>query len=120
MQFGLIALSPAGEITMLARAAFGVVLLLCVAVPVGRGIWSSLRAGPESDDSLDLDELWELYRQGEISWDEYLRGKIAVARGWSGRRRNRRATQRLMTWHARPASFPEDALLPPLRPWIFE
>jgi hypothetical protein len=84
MQFGLIALSPAGEITMLARAAFGVVLLLCVAVPVVRGIWSSLRARPESDDSLDLDELWARYRQGEISWDEYLRGKVEGARGLVG------------------------------------
>jgi hypothetical protein len=84
VQVGLIALSPASEITMLARAAFGVVLLLCVGIPVVRGIRSSLRTGPESDDSLDLDELWALYRRGEISWDEYLRGKIEGARRLAG------------------------------------
>jgi len=84
MQLGLVALNPAGEITMLARAAFGIVLLLCLGLPVIRGIWSSLRAGPGSDDSLDLDELWALYRRGEISWDEYLRGKVEGARGLAG------------------------------------
>ncbi len=84
MQLGLIALSPGGEITMLARAAFGIVMLLCLGIPVVRGIWSSLRTGPESEDSLDLDELWALYRRGDISWDEYLRGKIEGARGLAG------------------------------------
>lgn len=84
MQLGLVALSPAGEISMLARAAFGIVLLLCLGIPVIRGIWSSLRTGPESDDSIDLDELWALYKRGEISWDEYLRGKVEGARGLVG------------------------------------
>lgn len=84
MQVALIALSPASEITLLARAAFGVVLLLCLGVPVVSGIRSSLRIRPETEDSLDLDELWNHYRQGEISWDEYLRGKIEGARGLVG------------------------------------
>ena len=84
MQFPLIALSPVTEIPLLARAAFGVVLLFCVAVPAVSGIWSSLRTRPEFEDSLDLDELWKLYRRGEISWDEYLRGKVEGARGIVG------------------------------------
>ena len=84
MQFAIILLSPVTEIPLLARAAFGVVLLFCVAVPAVSGIWSSLRTRPELEDSLDLDELWKLYRRGEISWDEYLRGKIEGARGIAG------------------------------------
>jgi hypothetical protein len=84
MQLALVALNPAGEITMLARAAFGIVLLLCLGVPAISGIWSSLRTRTESDDSIDLDELWALYRRGEISWDEYLRGKVEGARGLVG------------------------------------
>jgi hypothetical protein len=84
MQFALIALSPVSEIPLLARAAFGVVFLLCLGIPVVSGIWASLRTGPETEDSLDLDELWNRYRQGEISWDEYLRGKIEGARGLVG------------------------------------
>jgi hypothetical protein len=84
MQFALIALSPVSEIPLLARAAFGVVFLLCLGIPVVSGIWSSLRTRPETEDSLDLDELWNRYRQGEISWDEYLRGKIEGARGLVG------------------------------------
>src|ERR671938_460553 len=88
MQFGLIASSPASEITTLARAAFGVVLLLCMAVPVARAIWSSLRSGPESDDSPGLDELWERYKRGEISWDEYLREEAGRARGMIGSNEN--------------------------------
>ncbi len=82
MQFGLIALSPPGETTMLARAVFGIVVLFVGVVPVVRGIWSSLRA--RSGDSPDLDALWERYKRGEISWDEYLRGKIEGARGLAG------------------------------------
>ena len=85
MQFALIALSPVSESTLLARAAFGVVLLLCLGVPVVNGLLSSSRTGSnETEDSLDLDELWNRYRQGEISWDEYLRGKIEGARGLVG------------------------------------
>jgi hypothetical protein len=84
MQLGLVALNSTGEISMLARGVFGIVLLLCLGIPVIRGIWSSLRTGPEADDSIDLDELWALYRRGEISWDEYLRGKVEGARGLVG------------------------------------
>ena len=84
MQFAIILLSPVTEIPLLARAAFAVVLLFCVAVPAVSGIWSSLRNRPELEDSLDLDELWKLYRRGEISWDEYLRGKVEGARGIVG------------------------------------
>ena len=84
MQFAIILLSPMTEIPLLARAAFGVVLLFCVAVPAVSGIWSSLRTRPDLADSLDLDELWKLYRRGEISWDEYLRGKVEGARGIVG------------------------------------
>jgi hypothetical protein len=78
-------LSPASENTMLARATFGIVLLLCVAVPAIRRMWSSLRIRPGSGNSPDLDELWEHYRRGEISWDEYLRDRIGGARGLAGR-----------------------------------
>ncbi len=39
MQFGLIALGPAGGIAMLSRVAFGVVILF-LAVPVLRAMWS--------------------------------------------------------------------------------
>ncbi len=76
MQFGLIAVSPAGEVTLLARAALGIVVLLVAIITVVRGIWSALQPRSTSDDSPDLDTLWERYRQGEISWDEYLRGEI--------------------------------------------
>jgi hypothetical protein len=84
MQLALVAVNPAGEITMLARSAFGIVLLLCLGIPVISGAWSYLRTGPHSDGSIDLDELWALYRQGEISWDEYLRGKVEGTRGLIG------------------------------------
>jgi hypothetical protein len=86
MEFGLIALGPAGGIAMLARAAFGAVIL-CLAIPVVSSIWSLKRTGKtEPDDLVDLDALWELYRQGEISWDEYLRGKVEGRRGLVGTR----------------------------------
>ncbi len=81
MQFGLVALSPPGEITVLARAAFGIVVLFVAIVPVVRGIWTSLRTRPDSDDRPDLDALWERYRRGEISWDEYLREEVEGVRG---------------------------------------
>jgi len=80
MEFGLVALSPAGEITMLARAAFGIVIL-CLAVPVIHAMWSSLRAKSKSGHSPDLDALWKRYRRGEISWDEYLRYEIEEIQG---------------------------------------
>jgi len=84
MQSALAAVNPAGEITMLARAAFGIVLLLCLGIPVISGIWSALRTRPDPGDAVDLDELWALYRRGEISWDEYLRGKVEGTRGLVG------------------------------------
>jgi hypothetical protein len=84
MHLALVAVNPASEIAMLARATFGIVLLLCLGVPVVSGIWSALRTKPESDETVDLDELWALYRRGEISWDEYLRGKVEGARGLVG------------------------------------
>ena len=84
MQSGLIASSPASEIAMLTRATFGIVLLLCVAVPAIRRMWSSLGIRPESAHSPDLDELCEHYRRGEISWDEYLRDRIGGTRGLAG------------------------------------
>jgi hypothetical protein len=83
MHFGLIVLSLVGEIAMLARAAFGI-MILCLAIPVLRAMWSSLRTRPRSDDLPDLDALWTRYKRGEISWDEYLRGKIEGARGLAG------------------------------------
>lgn len=82
MEFGLITLAPAGEIAMLARAVFGLVIL-CSAVPVILGMWTSL-ARSESDDSPDLDALWKRYRRGEISWDDYLRVEVEGTRGLTG------------------------------------
>lgn len=81
MQFlGLAVLAPTtGGTAMLARAVFGVVLL-CLAVPVIREVWSSLRSGPETGDPPDLDALWKRYRRGEISWDDYLRCKVEGTR----------------------------------------
>ena len=81
MQLALVAPNPAGEITMLAREAFGIVLLVCLGIPVIGGIWSALRTRPDPGDYVDLDELWALYRRGEISWDEYLRGQVEGTRG---------------------------------------
>ena len=87
MQVGLIMWAPAGGTAMLARTAFGVVIL-CMAVPAVARRWSSLRRttrrDAESGESVDLDALWELYKRGEISWDEYLRGKVEGGRGLSG------------------------------------
>ena len=84
MQVALVAVNSAGEITVLARAAFGIVLLLCLGIPVISGLQSALRTRPGSDDAVDPDELWALYRRGEISWDEYLRGKVEGTRGLVG------------------------------------
>jgi hypothetical protein len=79
MHFGLIVLSLVGEIAMLARAAFGI-MILCLAIPVLRAMWSSLRTRPRSGDSPDLDALWKRYKRGEISWDEYLRCEVEGVR----------------------------------------
>ena len=87
MQVGLTILSPAGGITVLARALF-VIVLLCLAVPAVVGVWASLqrrtRRNSESGETLDLDALRELYERGEISWDEFLRGEVEGVRGLSG------------------------------------
>ncbi|MDX6379147.1 MAG: hypothetical protein QOI57_171 [Rubrobacteraceae bacterium] len=87
MQVGLIMWGPASGITMLARIAFGLVIL-GMAVPVVARRWSCLTktigTDAESGESLNLDALWELYKRGEISWDEYLRGKIEGRRGLIG------------------------------------
>ncbi len=83
MQVELIASNLAGNITMLARAAVAVVVLLGAAVPVLCGI-QSLWTWSESDGSLDLDELWERYKRDEISWDECPRGKIEGTRRLAG------------------------------------
>jgi len=87
MQVGLTILSPAGGITVLARALF-VIVLLCLAVPAVAGVWVSLqrrtKRDSESGEALDLDALPELYERGEISWDEFLRGEVEGVRGLSG------------------------------------
>jgi uncharacterized membrane protein len=84
MELGMIALGPAGGIGMFARAAFGVAIL-CLAIPIVCSMWRMRRTErTEPDDLVDLDALWERYRKGEISWDEYLRGKIEGARGLAG------------------------------------
>ncbi len=76
MQLGLVLLSPTGTMTMLARAAFIVVLLCCLAAPLVHRMRSLQTRRSEPGDSVDLDVLWECYRRGEISWDEYLRGEV--------------------------------------------
>ena len=80
----MITLGPAGGIAMLARAAFGVAIL-CLALRVMSSMWSLRRTGkPGPEDRVDLDALWKLYKRGEISWDEYLRGQVEGARGLVG------------------------------------
>jgi hypothetical protein len=78
--------SPTGVITLFARALFALVLL-CLTVPAVAGVWVSMRRRTrkdlESGESLDLDALWQLYKRGEISWDEYLRGKAEGMRALS-------------------------------------
>jgi uncharacterized membrane protein len=76
MQFGLIALGPAGGIATLSRVAFGVVILF-LAVPVLRAMWSLRTRRSLSEDSPDLDALWKRYTRGEISWDEYARAEVS-------------------------------------------
>lgn len=53
------------DITMLVRIAFGGAIVYS-AVSLGRKIRPRTGEG-----SRDLDELWERYERGEISWDEY-------------------------------------------------
>ena len=89
MQVGLTILSPTGGITVLARALF-VIVLLCLTVPAVAGVWVSLqrrtKRDSESGETLDLDALRELYKRGEISWDDYLRGEAEGVRGLVGTR----------------------------------
>ncbi len=99
MELGLVLLSPMGTMTMLARATLVVVLLCCLAVPLVHRMRSLQTRRSEPGDSVDLDVLWECYRRGEISWDEYLRGKVEVARGWSGRRLIRHVAPHRMMPH---------------------
>ena len=68
MQVGLTILSPAGGITVLARALF-VIVLLCLAVPAVAGVWVSMhrrtRRDSESGETLDLDALRELIEKAK-------------------------------------------------------
>src|SRR5215210_3924239 len=85
MHLGLTIVSPVTEIAMLARAAFGVVIIsLAISVLFGmfRTAFQGRRSG--SLDSVDLDALYKQYRRGEISWDDYLRGEVEGARGLVG------------------------------------
>lgn len=85
MGLGLLSLSLAGAMALLARAVFVVVLLGGLAVPlIHRTRSLRPRKSTEADDSVDLHELWELYRRGEISWDVYLRGEVEGKRGLAG------------------------------------
>ncbi len=59
------------EITMLVRAVLGGGILY-LAISFLRDQIRS-RRGSESGDSQALDELWERYTRGEISWEEYER-----------------------------------------------
>jgi uncharacterized membrane protein len=58
----------AQEITMLARAVAGGGILFS-ALYILREIRN--RVSSNSEDSQTLDQLWERYERGEISWDEY-------------------------------------------------
>lgn len=85
MQFGLIVLNSTGGMAVLARAALIVAIVGCLAVPLVSRMWSlRARSGPE--EPVDLDTLWERYRRGEISWDDYLRGEVEGVRGLVGTR----------------------------------
>ena len=56
------------EITMLARIAFGGAMVYS-AVSLWRTL--RLRSEPDSYDARLLDELWERFERGEITWQEY-------------------------------------------------
>jgi uncharacterized membrane protein len=58
----------AQEITMLARVVAGSGILFS-ALYIVREIRN--RVSSNSEDSQSLDELWERFEGGEISWDEY-------------------------------------------------
>lgn len=77
MQSGLIVLALAASMAMLARAVFGFVIV-CMAIPIIYRTWSSLRSRrPALEDAPDLKALWERYKRGEISWDEYTRAEVS-------------------------------------------
>jgi uncharacterized membrane protein len=58
----------ANEMAMLARVLAGGGILYSAIFTI-RKIRKRVRS--ESDNSQALDELWERYNRGEISWDEY-------------------------------------------------
>ncbi|MDP9456277.1 MAG: hypothetical protein M3Q60_10940 [Actinomycetota bacterium] len=57
------------EILMLARVVGGGGMLY-LAISIARKVRSRNKAS-ESPDSEALDDLWERFERGEISWDEY-------------------------------------------------
>jgi hypothetical protein len=85
MQLGLITASWSGGAALLVRAALVVALVCCLAAPLVSRM-CSLRARPGPEDSVDLDVLWQRYKRGEISWDDYLRGEVEGVRGLVGTR----------------------------------
>ena len=85
MQFGLVVLSLTGGAAMLARAALIVVMVCCLAAPLVSRM-RSFRERPGPENPVNLAALWERYKRGEISWDEYLRGETEGARGLVGTR----------------------------------
>ena len=99
MQLGFVLLSPTGTMMMLARATLVVMLLCCLAVPLVYKMRSLRTRRSERGNSVALDVLCECYRRGEISWDEYLWGKVEGTRGWSGRRLIRHVAPHRMMPH---------------------
>ena len=85
MQLGLITASWSGGAALFVRAALVVALVCCLAAPLVSRM-CSLRVRPGSEDSVDLDVLWQRYKRGEISWDDYLRGEVEGVRGLVGTR----------------------------------
>jgi hypothetical protein len=85
MQLGLIMASWTGGAALLVRAALVVALVCCLAAPLVSRM-CSLRARPGPEDPVDLDVLWQRYKRGEISWDDYLRGEVEGVRGLVGTR----------------------------------
>ncbi len=53
------------DITMLARIAFGGAIVYSAV-----SLWRKIRSR-HGEGSQDLDDLWERYERGEISWNEY-------------------------------------------------
>ena len=67
MEVGLIGLGP-GEITTLARVAFGGAILYGAF-----SVFRQMRASRKRDeaDPQGLDALWDRYERGDLSWEEY-------------------------------------------------